>query len=113
MLEGLKYLLEPAFEIVGMVDDRELLLHRVGDLRPDVVVMDLSISVEMARQLNRQNPHQGIIVLSSYDEPAVMRHVMESGSRGFVLLHSVAWDLIPAIGAVLDGHTFVSQGVQR
>ncbi len=111
MLEGLRYLLEPAFEIVGMVDNSESLLESADNLMPDIVVMDLSITIETARKLKKQNPQQGIIVLSTYDEPAVMRHALDAGSLGFVLLQSAAWDLIPAIGAVLEGQTYVSPSV--
>ncbi len=111
MREGLRYLLEPAFEIVGMVDNPISLLDSAGKLKPDIVVMDLSIKIDTVHQLKKQNPQQGIIVLSTYDEPAVMRQALDAGSLGFVLLQSAAWDLIPAIGTVLDGQTYVSPGV--
>ena len=111
MLEGLRYLLEPEFEVVGMVDNPESLLESADKLMPDIVVMDLSITIDTARQLKKQNPRQGIIFLSTYDEPAVMKQVLDAGSLGFVLLQSVAWDLIPAIGAVLEGQIYVSPSV--
>jgi DNA-binding NarL/FixJ family response regulator len=111
MLEGLRYLLEPAFEIVGMVDNSELLLESANNLMPDIVVMDLSITLDTARQLKKQNPLQRIVFLSTYDEPAVIRQALDAGSLGFVLLQSAAWDLIPAIVAVLEGQTYVSPSV--
>jgi len=111
MLEGLRYLLVPMFEIVGIVDNPDSLLESADKLKPDAVVMDLSITIEAVRQLKKRNPQQAIIVLSAYDEPAVMRQVLDAGSLGFVLLQSAAWDLIPAIGAVLQGQTYVSPGV--
>ncbi len=111
MLEGLRYLLEPTFEIVGMVDNPKSLLDRADKLKPDIVVMDLSITIDTVSQLKKRNPEQGIIVLSTYDEPAVMRQALDAGSLGFVLLQSAAWDLIPAIGAVLECRTYVSPGI--
>jgi DNA-binding NarL/FixJ family response regulator len=111
MLEGLRYLLEPAFEIVGMVDNSESLLESADNLMPDIVVMDLSITIETARKLKKQNPQQRIVFLSTYNEPAVMKQALGAGSLGFVLLQSAAWDLIPAIGAVLEGQTYVSPSV--
>jgi len=111
MLEGLRYLLEPAFEIVGMVDNPKSLLDSAGKLKPDIVIMDLSITIDTVRQLKKQNPQQGIIVLSTYDEPAVMKQALDAGSLGFVLLQSAAWDLIPAIGAVFECRTYVSPGI--
>jgi len=111
MLEGLRYLLEPTFEIVGMVDNPDSLLESADKLKPDIVVMDLSITIEAVSQLKKRHPRQAIIVLSAYDEPAVMRQALDAGALGFVLLQSAAWDLIPAIGAVLQGQTYVSPGV--
>ncbi len=111
MLEGLRYLLEPACEIVGMVDNPTSLLKKADKFKPDIVVMDLSITIDTVRQLKKQNSQQGIIVLSTYDEPAVMRRALDAGSLGFVLLQSAAWDLIPAIGTVLEGKTYVSLGI--
>ncbi len=111
MLEGLKYPLEPRFEVVGMVDNPESLLDNVDHLKPDIVIMELSITIDTARQLKKRHPQQGIIVLSTYDEPSVMKLAMDAGSLGFVLVQSAAWDLIPAIGAVLGGHSYMSPGV--
>jgi len=93
------------------VDNPKSLLDSAGKLKPDIVVMDLSITIDTVRQLKKQNPEQAIIVLSAYDEPSVMRQALDAGSLGFVLLQSAAWDLIPAIGAVLEGQTYVSPGI--
>lgn len=116
MLEGLMYLLEPTFEIVGLVDDAESLFEAADTLKPDVVVADLPIAlsneVDPARQLKNRNAEVGVIILSVYDDPAVMRQALDAGALGFVLMRSVAWDLIPAIQAVLRGQTYVSPGVR-
>ena len=112
MLEALRRLLEPKFEIVGIADDTKSLFEAVDKLKPNIAVVDLSLPVankgNIARQLKDRNPELKLIVLSVHDEPAVVNEAMAAGALGFVLLRSAAWDLIPAIREVLEGRTYVS-----
>lgn len=115
MLEGMRYLLEPFYEIVGMVDNVDLLLKSAVSLKPDIVVADLSVAIShqsnAVARLKKQNPKVKIIILSIYDEVEVMKQALDAGALGFVLLRTIAWDLIPAVQSVLQGRTFVSRAV--
>ena len=115
MLEGMRYLLEPFYEIVGMVDNVDLLLKSAVSLKPDIVVADLSVAIShqsnTVARLKKQNPKVKIIILSIYDEVGVMKQALDAGALGFVLLRTIAWDLIPAVQSVLQGRTFVSRAV--
>ncbi len=110
MLCGLNHLLNPMFEIVGMVNDAKSLLEVAETLKPDVAVVDLSMPAfhNAMRQLKNRNPELKVIVLSIYDEPVVINKILATGVSGFVLTRSAAWDLIPAIRKVLQGQTYVS-----
>ena len=112
MLDGLNHLLNPMFEIVGMVNDTKSLLEAAETLKPDVAVVDLSLptsdEVNAAHQLRDRNPELKVIVLSVYDEPEVINKILATGVSGFVLKRSAAWDLFPAICKVLQGQTYVS-----
>ncbi len=112
MLEASRYLLEPTFEIVGTVNDTKSLLEAAETLKPDVVVVDLSMpvsnGVNAVRQLKYRNAELKVIVLSVHDEPEVVNEVLAIGVLGFVLKRSAALDLIPAIWKVLQGRTYVS-----
>ena len=112
MLEASRYLLEPTFEIVGTVNDTKSLLEAAETLKPDVVVVDLSMpvsnGVNAVRQLKNRNAELKVIVLSVHDEPEVVTEVLAIGVLGFVLKRSAALDLIPAIWKVLQGRTYVS-----
>ncbi len=116
MLEGLTFLLNPTFEIVGMVNDAKSLLEAAETLKPDIAVVDLSLpasnEVNVMRQLKDRNPELKVIVLSIYDEPEVMNKILATGVSGFVLTRSAACDLIPAIWKVLQGQTYVSPALQ-
>lgn len=112
MLEASRYLLEPTFEIVGTVNDTKSLLEAAETLKPDVVVVDLSMpvsnGVNAVRQLKYRNAELKVIVLSVHDEPEVVNEVLATGVLGFVLKRSAVLDLIPAIWKVLQGRTYVS-----
>lgn len=116
MLEGMRYLLEPIYEIVGMVDSADSLLKSAETHKPDLVVGDFSIifsnQANTVRQLMTWNPELKIIILSAYDDPPVMNAALDAGALGFVLLRTVAWDLIPAIKAALQDRTYVSPAVR-
>lgn len=116
MLEGMRYLLEPIYEIVGMVDSADSMLKSAETLKPDLVVGDFSIAfsnqANTVRQLITWNPELKIIILSAYDDPPVMNEALDTGALGFVLLRTVAWDLIPAIKAALQDRTYVSPAVR-
>ncbi len=116
MLCGLTHLLNPMFEIVGMVNDAKSLLEAAETLKPDVAVVDLSLptsnEVNAVHQLRNRNPELKVIVLSVHDEPTVVKKTLATGVSGFVLTRSAAWDLIPAIRKVLQGQTYVSPALR-
>jgi DNA-binding NarL/FixJ family response regulator len=119
MLRGVHSLLEAIFTSVVMVADESSLQEAVGAVKPDLVVVDLSLprakvsnDVNLIRQLTREHPDLRLVVLSVHDDPTAAAEVRAAGAAGFVLKRSVAADLVPAIRAVLSGGVFVSPGVQ-
>ncbi len=116
MLCGLNHLLNPMFEVVGLVNDAKSLLEAAETLKPDVVVVDLSMpafhEVNVVRQLKDRNPELKVIVLSVYDEPEVINKILATGVSGYVLTRSAGWDLIPAIRKVLLGQIYISPALR-
>ena len=112
MLEGLRRLIEPMYEIVGTANNASALLEAVEALTPDLVVVDLSLpGVEdkgVVRHLKSRYPGLKVLVLSVHDESTVVRQTLASGALGFVLKRSVASDLLPAIQEVLRDQTYIS-----
>jgi DNA-binding NarL/FixJ family response regulator len=105
--EGVRGLLETAFETVVMVADEASLLDGAGRLRPDVAVVDLSLAREggvgWLPALRRRCPDLKVIVLGLHDESTVRRAVMEAGADAFVLKRAVATDLLPTIDQLRTG----------
>jgi DNA-binding NarL/FixJ family response regulator len=115
MLQGVRGLLESLFAAVVMVADEGSLLETIARLKPDLVVVDLSMPVRdgtnVARQLLDRFPGLRLIALSVHDEPTVATQMSDAGVAGFVLKRTAATDLIPAVEAVLGGRSFVSKAV--
>jgi len=104
LAEGIRGLLETAFDTVVMVADEASLLEGAGRLQPDVAVVDLSLAQDSSlgwlRALRAGNPDLRVIVLSVHDEQAVRRAAVEAGADAFVLKRAIATDLLPAVERV-------------
>lgn len=116
MLGGVHSLLDALFETVLMVADERSLMEAIAALKPDLVVVDLSLprdgEADIARRLLGGHPGQRLIVLSVHDEPTVVTQVLGAGVAGFVLKRAAATDLVPAVREVLRGGVYVSPAVQ-
>jgi DNA-binding NarL/FixJ family response regulator len=116
MLGGIHSLLDALFETVLMVVDERSLEDAVTALKPDLVVVDLSLPREgeanIARRLMGRHPGLRLIVLSVHDEPTVASQMLNAGVAGFVLKRSASTDLIPAVKEVLRGGTYVCPAFQ-
>lgn len=117
LLEGIRGLLETQFETVVMVADKRSLFDAVDKVKPDLAVVDLSLSVSgqvsIAREIKESYPELKFIILSVHDEPTAIDEAMSAGAAGFVLKRSVAVDLFEAVESVQEGRTFVSAAAEE
>jgi DNA-binding NarL/FixJ family response regulator len=117
MLGGVYDLLDALFETLLMVADERSLMVAVTTLKPDLVVVDLSLpgdgEANVARRLMQQHPQLRLIVLSVHDEPTVVGQMLCAGVAGFVLKRSAGSDLIPAVEEVLRGGTYVCPSLRE
>jgi len=113
--EGVRGLLETTFDKVFMVADQGSLMEGAERLRPQVIVVDLSLaggdSASFLRTLGERAPSAKLLLLSVHDEPTVTSSLLTAGADGVVLTRSIATDLLPAIDAILAGQRFVSPAV--
>ena len=101
--EGLKSLLEPEFELVGIVEDGRRLLEETAALKPDVAVVDITMprlnGLEAIPLLKRASPGTRVVVVTMHREAAYARRALEAGADGFVLKNAAADELIATIRA--------------
>jgi DNA-binding NarL/FixJ family response regulator len=110
--EGLRGLLDPYYDVVGIVSDGRELLAAAKDLDPDVVVLDISMpslnGIEAACQLRSAKSRAKLIFLTMHSEVSYAARSLEAGASGFVLKHSAASELVTAIKEALNGGTYIT-----
>jgi DNA-binding NarL/FixJ family response regulator len=111
--EGLRALLasDPRFEIVGEASEGEGAVSAASSLRPDVVVMDISMSglngVQATRRLKVESPATRVVALTVHEEGGYLRSLLDAGAAGYVLKRSAASELVRALQVVGDGGTYL------
>ena len=112
VLETVTKLLEQKFEIVGTASNGQALLDAAISLKPDVLVMDISMPIlsglGAARKLKEAGCAAKIVFLTVHHDPDIVRACLDCGALGYVVKPRLATDLFVAIQEVLDGRTFVS-----
>ena len=112
VLEGLSKLLEPEFELVGAVEDGRALLASAAELKPDVVLLDISMpllnGMDAARELHRQQPGTRIVFVTMREDAAYVSEAFRTGASAYVLKSAAASELIEAVKMALRGRTYVS-----
>jgi len=112
LAEGVRGLLEPKFEVVGVVADGRELLTAAKKLKPDVIVADVTMpslnGIEAAAQLRDAGITAKVVFLTMHRDVAYARRAMEAGASGYVLKHSVSTELVTAIREALRGRTYVT-----
>jgi len=109
LVEGL---LGANFEVVGKVGNGRALFDAALDLKPDVIVTDISMPVlngiEVVEQLRRSGCTSKVIFVTVHSDPDFVRTCLAAGAFGYIVKPRVAIDLLPAIREALAGHLFIS-----
>jgi DNA-binding NarL/FixJ family response regulator len=114
---GLRIMLraDEGFEVVGECSDGAAALAAVATLRPDVVVMDIRMKgmdgIEATRRLRAMPDAPPVLVLTTFDDDAVLSAALRGGAAGFQLKDAPAEELIRAVRAVSDGGAFLDAAV--
>jgi DNA-binding NarL/FixJ family response regulator len=117
VLAGLKALVEtdPRLQIVGEARDGRTAQRLAATLRPDVVVLDISMpemnGPEVARALLAEQPDCRILVLTVHEDRATPRQLLDLGVAGYLLKRSAADELLRAIHAVAAGGTYLDPAI--
>ncbi len=104
--EGTRQLLEKSadFQIVGEAADGAEAVRLAGELRPDVVIMDVRLPVlsgmEATRQITSRYPEVKVLVLSAYDGDGYVFPLLEAGASGYLLKTASGAELADAIRSI-------------
>ncbi len=116
VLAGLRQLLDrPDFEIVGAVKDGRALVKATEQLRPDVIVADITMpllnGIDAARQIRKVDPDVRIVFLTMHPDVGYATEALRLDHCGYVLKSSAAEELPQAIHAVLRGRPYVAKAI--
>lgn len=111
---GLRTLLggHPRWEIVDEAADGLEAIDKAGRLKPDVVVLDITMpnmsGLEACRRIRKTTPASEILIVTQHDSPHMMREALEAGARGYVVKSNAARDLLAAVEAVSQHRPFTA-----
>lgn len=117
--DGIRALLEeqPDIVVVGQAEDGREAVRLVGQLRPNVVLMDIAMpllnGLEATRQIKREYPEINVLILTMYDHEEYFRQVLEVGASGYIVKRAAASELVAAIRAVNRGEAVLSPSITR
>ena len=101
--EGLAALLRESFELVGDVRNGRELLTSATQLRPDVIVTDITMpfmnGLDAIRQIMKEHPDMKVVVLTMHNDPRLAVLAIRAGVRGYVIKTAPAEELIAAVDA--------------
>jgi len=119
MREGLRTLLElePDLQVAGEAGDGQAALDAYAALQPDVVLMDVRMpgmdGVEATRRLRAGWPAARVIILTTFDEDAIVFEGLRAGAQGYLLKDVSGEELAAAVRAVAAGGALIEPSVAR
>jgi DNA-binding NarL/FixJ family response regulator len=112
LAEGLRSLLEPAFELVAIVEDGRQLVEAAKRFEPDVIVADITMpqlnGLDAVDQIRRAGSQAKVVFLTMHKDALYAARALRAGASGFVLKHSASAELVTAIREALAGRTYVT-----
>lgn len=116
MREGLEALLAGAgIEVAGTARDGREAVLAASRLRPDVVIMDLSMpgmnGIEATREIRARSPAAQVVVLSMHADRQHVHHAFDAGALGYVLKESAGTEVVAAVRSAANGRRFVSPAI--
>jgi len=112
ILDHVSKMLKQDYEIVAAVTNGSAVLREQFRLKPDIIILDISMGglsgIEVARQLRDSGCSAKIVFLTVHDDPDFVNAAMGSGGSGYVVKSRQHSDLVSALDAVLAGKLFVS-----
>lgn len=116
--QGLRAMIdaETDLKICGEAQTEREARSMVRELKPDVVIVDLSLEegdgINLIRDLHAHHPDIALLVLSMHDEAIYAERLLAVGAAGYIMKQAAADQLITALRAVLRGETYLSQAVR-
>lgn len=115
--QGVRLLLDaqPDVEVVGEAGDGRTALNLARELKPDVVLMDVSMpemnGLRATQKLSEEQPHVRVLALTRYTDRAYMQQLLQAGAAGYVLKQSDPSVLLQAVRSVVAGGNYLDPAI--
>jgi DNA-binding NarL/FixJ family response regulator len=114
---ALERVLSDCYDVVGRFGDGRTLVKEASVLKPEVIVLDISMpllnGLEAARQIKRQLPNVKLIFVTMNEDPELAAEAFRAGASGYLLKSSACAELETALKEVLQGRSYVTPVVTR
>jgi DNA-binding NarL/FixJ family response regulator len=111
-LEGIRVILAPHHEIIGTVTDGRALLDSALRLKPDLIVLDITMpllnGIDAAIQIKKSLPDTKLLFVTMHVSPAYLEAALDAGGTGYVLKSAAREELLEAVDSVLKGRTYLT-----
>jgi two-component system response regulator NreC len=116
---GLRSLLnaDADFNVIGEVADGNQVLQLATVLRPDLVLMDISMpglgGIEATKKLKEILPETRVLILTMHEDETLLRTAIQAGASGYVIKRAAETELIAAIQAISRGDMYIHPAMTR
>ena len=117
LAEACKNLLEPEFDVVGIVDNGRALLQLVSELKPEIVILDIAMpqlnGLDAGKQIKHLLPATKLVFLTMNMSPEVAAEAFRRGASAYVVKSSAASELVRAIRRALRSESYLSPDITK
>ena len=108
---------ERDLNVCGQAEDAYIALKAVAELKPDIVVTDISLKssdgIELTKNIKARYPRLPVIILSVHDESLYAERALLAGAKAYLMKDKVSENIIKAIRTVLTGEIYVSDAISK
>ena len=108
---------EQGMNVCGEAEDAHQALKAVTELKPDIVVADISLKnsdgLELTKNIKARHPRLPVVILSVHDEFIYAERALLAGAKAYLMKDSLSENIVKAVRAVLKGEIFVSDTISK
>jgi DNA-binding NarL/FixJ family response regulator len=115
MLDGFANLLKPKYTVVGTAEDGKALVETAIRLRPELIILDITMPVlngiDAAREIRKHLPQVKLLFVTMHTSPTYLQAALEAGASGYAVKSSGRSEILAAVEKVLGGSRYITPGM--